>query len=312
MAAASDVVLVDLGWPYNGLFNRAGEYLEIPDWINMAVELADEWQSVVRNFRQSTRNNDLRLIRRNEYYFDVTKDERLIERFYDDMYVPFVTSKHSHDPVIAPRRHVIRRARKGQLLRVWRGDDVLAAGVIFPEDGILYFLWMGIAPACLENPPEGAISALYYFGIQYAFDNDYEIVDFTGTRSFLKDGALRFKRKWGAFVDDTFSPNSILLKPRNGSDRAVLFCQQFPMLARTAGGLEAVFLWRDAEIDADGIALLKKQYACDGVSRITVIEIANGNAISVPPSSIDGCQYRVIRCRIDNFADHYSRHALST
>jgi hypothetical protein len=312
MAKNSDVIIVDLGWPYNGRFNRDGEYLEIPDWLNMVVVLADDWASVVKSFRHTTRNNDLRLIRRNNYRCETTNDRRAIERFYDDMYVPFVSSRYEDGSVFTTRGRVIRKAMKGKLLHVLRGEQLVAAGVVLPGNDTLYFLWMGLPPDCLERPPEGAISALYYYGIKYAFDNGYKAVDFTGTRPFLNDGAFRFKRKWGARVEDTYSPNSILLKPKNNNENAAEFCKRIPLLARNGDDLEARFLYRDEIVDADTLRKLSKQYSCDGVDRVTVIEIADKNETRLVPMSTDGCQYRIINCRMDCFADYYARETIGS
>ena len=305
MASAADVVIVDIGWPYHGLVNRRGEYLEIPDWIRMTIELPTVWEDVVRNFRQTTRNNDLRLIRRNGYQPGFTAERAAIEAFYDTMYLPFVTHKHASGSIVASRRQVLRQAMKGQLLQVLRGDEVVVAGVICASGDVLYFLWMGIAPAYLDSPPEGAISALYLFGIRYAFDHHCTTVDFTGTRAFLGDGAFRFKRKWGALVEDTFSPSSILMRPQPGSRNGAQFCEQFPILARRSGRLEALFVSVDKPVDDAAVARLKKEYGCNGLEYINVIGISDKNATRSLPLDVDGCQSRLIDTSLDRFTDHY-------
>jgi len=305
MAAAADVVIVDIGWPYHGLVNRRGEYLEIPDWIRMTIELPPVWEDVVRNFRQTTRNNDLRLIRRNGYRAGFTTERAAVETFYDTMYLPFVTHKHASGSIVASRRQVLRQASKGQLLQVLRGDEVIVAGVICASDDILYFLWMGIAPAHLDSPPEGAISALYLFGIRYAFDNQCTTVDFTGTRAFLGDGAFRFKRKWGAMVEDTFSPSSILLRPQPGSGKGARFCERLPSLARRSGRLEAMFVSVDKPADGATVARLKKEYGCNGLEYINLIGISDKNATRSLLIDADGCQSRLIDSSLDRFTENY-------
>ena len=305
MSSSVDVLLVDIGWPYNGRINRAGEYLEIPDWVNMAIDLPDTWEAVVRAFRQSTRNNDLRLIRRNAYRCLPTNDRASLEKFYDSFYVPFVNHKHAADSVVSPRKHVVKRGRQGALLHVLRGDEIVAAGVVYPEGDVLFFLWMGLPPQYIDAPPEAAISALYFFGIRYAFDHGYKVVDFTGNRAFLDDGAFRFKRKWGARVEDTFSPGSILLKPGNSSRNAARFCQRFPVLARRGGGLEARFLFADEPAHEAGLARLSKNYGCEGIARTTVIEISDENETKSMPIRADGCQYRLVKCPLESFGLYY-------
>lgn len=308
-SALSDILIADIGWPYDALFNRSGTFLELPDWMNMAVNLADDWPAVIRSFRQTTRNNDLRLIRRNDYQCRLTRSRRDIEQFYELLYLPFIRHKHGNAAVAAPRRHVIRRALQGWLLQVLKGSDVVAAGVVYPDDGALYFLWLGIPKRHLENPPEAAISALYYFGIQHAFEQQLDSVDFAGTRPFLTDGAFHFKRKWGAAVEDTFSPSSILIKPQNGNEGAAKFCQHFPMLARRRDGLEAIFLRMGERVDAEAFSRLEKAYACSGIDSIAVIEIAESDEPTLTKVSNEGRAHRHVKTRLDKFAEHYAREA---
>jgi hypothetical protein len=307
MAASADVLLLDIGWPYHGRINRAGEYLEIPDWVNMAVELPDTWEAVVRSFRQTTRNNDLRLIRRNGYRCRPTTSREVLEDFYDRFYVPFVNHKHGGDSVIAPRKHVLKRGAQGALLQVLKDEEVVAAGVVYPEGEALFFLWMGLPPQYIDSPPEAAISALYFFGIRYAFDHDYKVVDFTGNRAFLDDGAFRFKRKWGARVEDSFSPGSILIKPTRSSRSAARFCQRFPVLARRGDCLEARFLFADKSASEADLARLRKDYDCEGIDRTIVIEISEETETKSMPILDDECQYRWIKTTLDEFAECYIR-----
>lgn len=306
-----DVSIVDIGWPYNAFVNRRGEYLEMPDWINMLVILGDDWDLVVRNFRQTARNNDLRLIRRNQYRYVTTTDRAAIEHFYDEIYVPFVSEKHDSDTILAPRRHVIARAMQGALLQVLQGDRIVAAGVVYREDDVLYFLWMGVPPECRDQPPEGAISALYYFGIRHAYEFGCTAVDLTGTRAFLNDGALRFKRKWGALVEDTFSPSSILLRPAEGNRAAVVFCARTPMIVRGPEGLEAMLTFREGTVDSDNLPSIGKQVGCAGVSRINVIEITGADEGVTERDGGDGFRYRHVKTRLENFAGWYRANAWS-
>lgn len=305
LAARSDVEILDLGWPYNNLFRRSRRYLEVPDWLNMAIDLPDDWDGVVRNFRRTARKHDLRLIRRNGYRCEQATGRAAMERFYDDMYLPFVEHRHAGESVTSPRKHVIKRGMQGTLLHVMRGDEVVAGGIIYPENGIMFSLWMGVPREHLASQPEAAISALYYFGVRFAFDEGYRTFDFTGTRAFLNDGAYQFKRRWGPLIDDAFSPGSILIRPQNGNRKAALFCAQVPVIGRTANGLEAVFVRLDGQVDEETFARLEKDFGCGGIDRVTVIEISQENETSAMPNGANGCHHRVLKCPLDRFADCY-------
>ena len=305
LAASADVVLVDVGWPYHGRMNRENEYLEIPDWVTMAIDLPETWQGVVQSFRHTTRNNDLRLIRRNQYRCRPTRSRDDLEDFYESFYLPFVHGKHAGDVVLSPRRHVMKRGRQGALLQISRDDDVVTAGVVYPEGETMYFLWMGLPARHLRSPPEGCVSALYYFGIRYAFDHGFKRVDFTGNRAFLNDGAFRFKRKWGAYIEDSFSPSSILMKPREGSRKAAVFCQNVPVLVRGSQGLEARFLFADGDATPAAVARIARDYQCEGIARTTVIEISRESETGAMPTGGEKCQYPPLRTNLEGFVKSY-------
>ena len=311
LAADADIEIVDVCWPYVGRFNREGGYLEFTDWLNMTLSLKQDWKSTIRSFRKTTRNNDLRLIRRNQYRFEVTNDPEIIDAFYDDMYVSSASRRHGTASIIAPKKHVLKRARQGKLLQVYRGDEVVIAGVIYPEADVLYFLWQGSPPQFQERAPEGSASALYYFGIRYAFDNDISAVDFAGTRAFLDFGDFRFKRKWGARVDDAFSPNSVLMRPLNNQANTVSFCEQFPVIACCDDGLEAVIVRRDDTVDSDTLRRLDKHYNCDGLARTVLILVSDPAHAGATTMELNDHEFHVIQCHPDQFASRYVERALS-
>lgn len=304
LSGEADVVIADIGWPYHKAFDRERQYAKVPDWLNMTVVFPDDWESVVRSFRRTARKHDLRLIRRNDYRCERVRDRRAAERFYDDMYVPFVRQRFSAASALAPRRHVIRRAMQGCLLQVMRGEDVVAAGVVYPVGEILFSLWLGIPRRYLDTPPEAAMSALYFFGMRVAFDDGYRYFDFGGTRAFLNDGPYQFKRRWGPVIEDEFSPSSILIRPRANRNGAA-FCSRAPVLKRTARGLEAVFVSLDQAVDAASFERLEKDYGCAGIDRMTVIEISDRCETVRVPNGNGDCEYGIVRCPLEQFAEHY-------
>lgn len=304
---AADVVFIDIGWPYHGAINRHGEYLELPDWLNMVVPVNDDWESIVKRFRRTTRNNDLRLIRRNQYRCEPTNDPDVIKNFYDDFYLPFVTHRHAGDLILSTRKHIEKRAQQGTILQVVGDDGPVAAGVVYPENGVLYFLWTGMPATCIENPPEAAISALSLFCLRYAFDHSLESVDFTGTRALPKDGVFQSKRKWGAILEDSFSPSSILFKPANHNLKAAVFCEQFPLVARRGKDLELVVCALTPEFGDSECERVLSQYFCEGIGQVTVVHLSDQyqgvslHALSKHPN------VRIIGSNLERFARFYRR-----
>lgn len=301
----ADIEIIDIGWPYVGFFGRHGSFLEFADWINMTLPIEGDWSNVIRSFRNTTRNNDLRLIRRNQYRFELATDSASAKTFYEEMYLPSVSQRHGDASIIAPLAHVLKRARQGKLLQVFKGDDLVIAGVIYPKDDILYFLWQGAPQRFRKRPPEGAVSALYYFGILYAFDNGLHYVDFAGTRPFMDFGDFRFKRKWGAFVDDSFSPNALLVRPLNNDDNTISLFEELPLIARGDDGLEAVVVRRGNSVNEDTLRTLDKYYNCEGLARFVVIDVFEIDCTATESKELNGREYCVIQCSPDQFSTQY-------
>lgn len=305
--ATVDATFVDIGWPYHGLINKGGDYLEIPDWVDMYVPLHGTWEDVEKRFRQTTRRNDLRLMRRNNYTFEARTDDDTITGFYDDYYLPFINHRHAGEVIVSSRKLVERRARQGAILRVNREDGPVAASVVYPQDGVLHSLWTGVPAHFVENPPEASISALNYFCLKYAYDNGYKVVDLMGTRAFPTDGIFQFKRRWGAIADDSFSPSSILFKPAANSLKAAQFCESYPVLARRNGTLEQVLCNTSPEFDDAECNSLVSRFACEGIDRVTVVNVSETRAGSAPQITSKYPNVRVIHRDLATFAESYTR-----
>jgi hypothetical protein len=65
-------------------------------------------------------------------------------------------------------------------------------------DGDIPKLWSyGVRDGDPVHTQEGALGALYYFSMEYLREKGYDMLHFGGSRAFLRDGVLQFKRKRG-------------------------------------------------------------------------------------------------------------------
>jgi len=306
----ADVIVVDIGWPYAGFINRRGDYLEVPDWIDMGVNLAGDWQTLCRGFRKDARKNDLRRVRRAGYRCETTSSRAELEHFYDAIYVPYVQFVHGADALVAPRFHVLRQGAKGALIKVLADEETVAAGVVYPDGEVLVSLWMGIPAHRHREPADASVSALYVFLLQYAVEQGYSAVDFAGTRAFLGDGVFRFKRKWGAVVEDSFSPSSILFRLVSASPQSLAFCRQFPLITRTARGLEGLLVSGSGVADTDTLRSLAQQMVIGGLERFVVLAPGNGRQDRALSASVDGVPVVCQAVDPGRIAELYSRRGL--
>lgn len=299
--AKADFVFIDIGLPYQYGPIKGGDYLVLPDWINMIVPIEGDWDRVESGFNKTTR----KLIRRNPYSYEVSHDPDVIARFYDDYYMPYLTLRHE-DAVVEPRKAVERRARQGGVLRVMGDDGPVMAGVVYPEDGILYYLWLGMPEHHLDNPPEGALFASYYFVLRYAFENGFQAANWMGTRAFPTDGVFQFKRKWGTVAEDSFSPDSILFKPVGNNLKTAAFAQTFPLIARRDGKLELLLCTVAETLSDTEIRRMISGYLCDGMDQITIAHITDAAEKQVATRSEAFPNLRIVETNLDGLSTIYA------
>ena len=297
----ADFIFVDIGIPYQWRHNRGQDHLVLPDWISMVIPITGDWEDVESGFNNTTR----RQIRRNTYSYEISRDPEVIREFYDEYYLPYVTHRHQ-DASIDSRRSVERRARQGGILRVIGDDGPVVAGVVYPENGVLYYLWLGMPKRYLENQPPGALFASYYFCLRLAFENSCRAANWMGTRAFPTDGVFQFKRKWGPLVEDSFSPDSILFKPMPNNRNAIAFAETFPVIARRHGTLEQIFCTTAENVTDAEIKRMMSGYVCDGIGQITIAHVTEE---SEEPEVWYADAYpnvRVISVNAAQFSDLYS------
>ena len=114
------------------------------------------------------------------------------------MYLPYLQNRYANPLIekISSMQTVLRG--DGELCFIKKGDQRIA-GVLFNQIGDTYYL-LTIGLIDESYLKEGAIAAMYYYGIQHATEKKAKFIDFGLTRPFLSDGVLIYKRKWGAKV----------------------------------------------------------------------------------------------------------------
>lgn len=311
LGTQADVEILDFGWPYDVAARRSGRYLEAPAWLAMQLALPRTLDALPQLLSARLRRTDLRLIEREGYRCEITRDPAQVESFHQHMYLPSMRQRHGSDAVIVPLRLMQKRARSGWLLRIIKGDEAVAAGINHAEGDTLYFLWMGMPG---DRPmAAGASSALYWFGLRQAIELGCRHIDFGGSRPGLDDGPLRFKRKWGARIEDTFDPGAILIAPRPGSVAAIGFCAGLPLVIRGRHGLEALFVTDEGPVDGVRLRALVRDRGCDGmgIERATLIGLATQDCTEELPPELSGCRYRVLQSRPESFAETYVQQGKS-
>ena len=214
-------------------------YLRFPEWMGTRLSVPDDLEKLVRS--GSSIKRDMTLVRRYQYQPVVTQGAQDCDRFFHSVYVPFTQNRHGNLTFLRSEQDLKRRATRGGILWVQRNGMHVAAILYERKNTILDLVALGTVNGNINLEREGAISALYYFILQYACQEGYTVLDFRGCRPSLCDGLLRYKRKWGVTLyDKTDSYYDLLVRWDQKNAVVREFLSHTPLIFRDAGGFSAL------------------------------------------------------------------------
>jgi hypothetical protein len=140
---------------------------------------------------------------------ETSRDPADLQVFYDTMYLPFLRTHHQH-PTILEFDYLLNNYLKknGELLLIKKEDQVIAGGLCNLAGETYHLGTLGLKDESYTN--EGAIAALYYYGIKLAYERGAKFVDLGLSRPFLSDGVVIYKRKWGGSIRRDDKNNHVL------------------------------------------------------------------------------------------------------
>lgn len=165
------------------------------------------------------------------------------DHFYDRMYAPTARKRFAASGYVARRRYLRRLAESGRILFALRGDRAIAGAIVVPVHGRRYAhdlrVWGVIDGE--HDPARDALAyeALLVFALRWARARGAERLGLGLAYPFAMDGALRFKKRWGAsFHREIHDPRCFAVAA--SSDVGVRALREVGLIFETAEGLDAV------------------------------------------------------------------------
>lgn len=204
----------------------------LPRSVGQALDVRGSWDDVVKRLHTTVRRNELRLVRKYEYEYELSHQEADFEMFFHQMYRPSMRARHGQQAHMIPYEKAYHTFKEGVLFLVKRQGVCVSSGLcdITREPGAVHFLMEGVRQGDEQLLKEGAQSTLYYAVIHWANGHGYETVDFEATEPFLKKGILQHKRKWGLRVEVKL-PKRIWLKIHRATPAVAQFLEENPVIA---------------------------------------------------------------------------------
>jgi hypothetical protein len=173
---------------------------------------------------------------------------------------------------------------KGFLLMVMNGDLAIAGGLCFQENNTLIFRRMGVLNAYDEYIKKGAQSAIYYFIIAFAKENDLRMVDLMWSRPFLADSIYKHKREWGAAVYPSSESESwVYFFILRHSAKIVEFFESNSTIIHTPDGLSGLTGWHGSPaLTPEDVKYLTDTYYSPGLKELFLLTDSPDRVIRMP------------------------------
>jgi len=271
-ASNADMIVVDVPWPYDITMPCDERVIEIPAWVRQETQLMDTWTGVIKGLRKSVRDSQLRKIRKFDLTQTTTQDPIEVDRFYDTMYEPHLRRRFGVDATFASRQLVQKCVSAGTLLKILRDGEVIGACVLLDLGETLQLLFVGFSAKDLREI-DGASAGIYYYSLEYAFQNGYKNVDFCGSRPFLNDGVLAVKRRWGAGVFHDWSLEHLLIQLNELSPGVESFLSNHPVITCQGDRLIGKVLISDRVLTADVANKLSHRFVSAGIDGLNIYSL---------------------------------------
>ena len=254
---------------------RSSNWFYIPCWVVGEIDIPRD-PTVTKD---SSLKSDFRRIRKNSLRYEVTRDPQRFDDFYHNMYVPQTTKAHGSSAYIISYEYMRAEFQNCDLLLVTKQEKHIA-GILIAYEKSGPRLWsLGVRDSNPEYIKDGAVGALFYFSISYLHEKGFTKVEFGRSRPFLRDGVLRYKRKWDQRIVGT-SPNWLALKILSYPDAVKVFLQQNPFIFENRGSLNgAVFVDEENSLTAEDFEKIDKQHLHDGLSKLFIYSLQQGDPV---------------------------------
>ena len=182
----------------------------------------------------------MRKIRKNGLIYDTTTDPQELERFYWNMYVPYAQQEFGGKAIYMSYVEFRAGLKNPELLRVHKDGQVVAGMIILHHENDRPQWWiLGMQNGDRELMKQGAMAALYLYGIEHLTERGYSRALLGGARPFLVDGVLQYKRKWGArlLAGDDGDPHWLTVTVVESTKGVRDFLEACPLIGEDEHGL---------------------------------------------------------------------------
>ena len=267
------MIVIEVNERLHNLIKRKKDFY-IPLWVRGEIDIPLTVSS-------KDVKNDLRKIRKNNLEFEVTTEKSQLDKFYHEMYLPYMTHRHGNRNWALKYHRLMQYWESGtcELFLIKKDNEHIGGEVIVFEENGPRLLVVGIKDGNPRYLKYGVGSAGYYLASNYLAKRGHNRLHLGGSRPFLKDGLLQFKKKLGLRLTSR-SKEGFLFKPLSPSTGLKEFFLGNPFIYTHQRELyAAIFVEEDEVCSCDeSLEGLCKSFYLDGISKVNIYPLkVNGS-----------------------------------
>ncbi len=193
LMAKDSFIFVEVNRFLNSIIPR-GFFLAFP-WIRQKVHLKS---AAYLQRKRKINNNFGRKVRKYGYSSKITRDPDAVVRFYNEFYVPYITSRFHELCFLRTLEEFQSAVESGFLLQVFDGEKWVSGAICQVSGKTVTVLAFGLHRNHFDHLRHGVLSSAYYFIFLWAEKTGMETVDLLRSRANSGDGVYEHKRRWGA------------------------------------------------------------------------------------------------------------------
>ena len=198
LAQQADLVLVSRNC-FSKWAPRKGRWMVVPSQLRMVMDFTpgQEWSSIEKVMKKRQSYN-IHKMRNNGYHLETSTDPKDLDFFISQMYLPYIGHRYKDQGQVASRWYLKELFPHAELKFAVCPDGKRVAGLYCYRQGrVAHWMYLAALNGNEYWTQQGALAAVYYLGIQEAFENGLRRVDVGEVRPFQDEKLYTHKKHWG-------------------------------------------------------------------------------------------------------------------
>jgi hypothetical protein len=267
-----DLAIVQLDGPQPVTDSGAALY-KVPCWVGGERDL-HACSELAR--RSEHIKSDIRRIRKNRLSYRVTSEPEEFDRFYHSMYLPYIQRVFGNHAFLMSYQAMQSAIPDSELFLVTQDDKDIAGGILVYDGSDRVRGWsLGVKDGDDRWVRAGALAAFDHLQTDYLLEKGFRRLHRGGSRPFLNDGSLRFKKNRGMVIT-SHTPRGFIILPLRDTPAVRALLQHNPFIYEDEGKLKGAIFVPGEVIEEDAARMYHDWYV-PGLEGLTLFSLDQGH-----------------------------------